>query len=39
MAIATISLPDEQLKWIKDNDKSLSKMVQRMIKKEINKDD
>lgn len=35
MAVKTISIPDEQNEWLKENDKTLSKMVQKMIAKEM----
>lgn len=37
MAIKTISIPDEQAKWVEDNNISLSKLVQSKIQEDMEK--
>ncbi len=38
MVTKTISLPEEMVKWLKDRDLSLSKVVQRHIRELMEKD-
>lgn len=39
MKIKSISITDEQAKWVEDEEKNLSRVVQRLLREEIEKDD